>query len=111
MQLTTSRGGEVGEEKIVINLWYVYVLYIDDGIVMVQGRKKSNMESKVVRESLGAEGVVVNEEKSCWESSQYVVWLGFISNTGTGCICIPEVKLVNLYGILQKAACIYELSN
>ena len=85
------------------------VLYIDDGIVMAQGREEANTESKVVRDSLEPAGLVVNEEKSCWAPSQDVVWLGFIWNMGTGCICIPEEKLKNLKGILQeveKAPCI-----
>ena len=62
-----------------------------------------------MRDSLEAAGLVVNEEKSCWAPSQEVVWLGFIWNMGTGCICIPEEKLENLKGILQeveKAPCI-----
>ena len=58
--------------------WIRCVLYINDGIMMTQGREEANMESKVVRESLEAAGLVVNEEKSCWEPSQEVVWLGFI---------------------------------
>ena len=85
------------------------VLYIDDGIAMAQGREEANTESKVVKDSLEAAGLVVNEEKSCWAPSQEVVWLEFIWNTGTGCICIPEEKLENLKGILQeveKAPCI-----
>ena len=53
------------------------MLYIDDGIVMAQGREEANTESKVVKDSLEAAGLVGNEEKSCWAPSQEVVWLGW----------------------------------
>ena len=54
------------------------MLYINDGIVRAQGREEANTESKVVKDSLEAAGLVVNKEKSCWAPIQEVVWLGFI---------------------------------
>ena len=61
------------------------MLYIDDGIVRAQGKEEANRESKVVKDSLEAAGLVVNKEKSCWAPSQEVVWLGWGSSGPETC--------------------------
>ena len=68
-------------------MWRGPVLYIDDGIMMVQGKEKADKQCSFVKESMKSAGLVVNEEKIfCWEPRQEVVWLHFKWCTSLGCI-------------------------
>ena len=76
------------------------VMYIDDGIIMLEGRGRAERESRYIRGSLEAAGLVVNEEKSNWEPRQYGKLLGFELDTAAGRISVPQGKIENLKVIL-----------
>ena len=78
------------------------VMYIDDGIIMSEGRGRAEKESRYIRGSLEAAGLVVNEEKSNWEPRQCGKWLGFELDTAAGHISVPQGKIENLKVILAQ---------
>ena len=82
-------------------LWIV--LYLDDGIVAVQGEQAALTASKAIQEDLNRAGLVVNFAKCCWEPSQQSSWLGFDIDLAQGKIAVPQVKLNNLHVQLQQA--------
>ena len=54
------------------------MIYLDDGVVAVQGKDAADAASKRVRNNLGRAGLVENTERSNWVSAQCLTWLGFI---------------------------------
>ena len=60
------------------------MVYIDDGICITIGLDEAKRNSKFVRDTLIAAGLVPNVEKSNWEPSQTSEWLGIITDTHKG---------------------------
>jgi hypothetical protein len=54
------------------------------------------LESKKIQEYLKNAGFVVNNEKSIWEATDRMEWLGFIWDLGKGSVEIHEKKFVTL---------------
>ena len=54
------------------------IIYLDDGMVAVQGRDAADAASTRVRNDLGRAGLVENTEKSNWVPAQQLTWLGFV---------------------------------
>ena len=79
------------------------MLYLDNGIVAVQGEQAALVASKAVQEDLDRAGLVVNAAKCCLEPSQQRSWLGFDIDQAQGKIAVPQVKLNNLHVQLQQA--------
>ena len=79
------------------------VLYLDDGIVAVQGEQAALTASKAIQEDLNRAGLVANSSKCCWEPAQQCSWLGFNIDLAQGKIAVPQVKLSNLHVQLQQA--------
>ena len=79
------------------------VLYLDDGIVVVQGEQAALSASKVVQADLEKAGFIVNVTKCCWKPEQQCSWLGFDINLAQGKIAIPQAKLNGLCIQLQQA--------
>ena len=53
------------------------IIYLDDGIAAVRGRQKALVESTRVKEDIEKAGFIINVEKSVWNPSQTMEWLGF----------------------------------
>ena len=51
--------------------------------------ERSRILSDSVRQDLASSGFTANDHKSIWESTQKLVFLGFILNFGEGLIQIP----------------------
>ena len=79
------------------------VLYLDDGIVAVQGEQAALTASKAIQEDLNRAGLVANSSKCCWEPAQQCSWLGFNIDLAQGKIAVPQIKLNNLHVQLQQA--------
>ena len=53
------------------------ILYLDDGIVAVEGKEEALETSLKVQRDLARAGFVANVAKCKWEPAKHCVWLGF----------------------------------
>ena len=72
------------------------VIYIDDGICITIGLEEARRNSKFVRDTLIAAGLVPDVEKSNWEPSQISEWLGIITDTHKGALFLPKRRIESL---------------
>ena len=79
------------------------VVYIDDGIVAVEGKDKAHKVSLMVQDDLKNAGFITHMEKSRWDPTRTIVWLGFEINLEQGKIIIPQRKIDALQSQLQLA--------
>ena len=78
------------------------VVYLDDGIFAVDGNEAAFRASEAVREDLRKAGFVAHVEKSQWEPTRKLIWLGFELDLEEGKIKVPRDKLTRIQGILQS---------
>ena len=76
------------------------LLYLDDGIGGHFSKTSATHLSIKVRQDIIACGFTLNDEKSVWEPTQIITFLGVILNFVTGTIHIPERRLAKLKGTL-----------
>ena len=72
------------------------VIYLDDGIVAVEGEQAAAVACHAVQSDLVKAGLVVNVNKSRLEPTQHCIWLGFDIDLAKGCISVPEAKLSSI---------------
>ena len=85
------------------------IIYLDDGIVAVRGRQKALVESTRVKEDIEKAGFIINVEKSVWNPSQTMEWLGFQIDFSVGEFSVPASKIDALKSSLlevKDAKCI-----
>jgi hypothetical protein len=70
-------------------------MYLDDGWAS-HDEYTCRLVSKKIQEDLKNAGFVVNNEKSIWEPTDRMEWLGFIWDLGKGSVEIHEKKFVAL---------------
>ena len=80
------------------------VVYLDDGLVAVEGVQNATKVSTVVKQDLIKAGWIENVSKSEWVPSQQWSWLGFNIDLEQGTIEVPQIKLDNLRTQLLMAA-------
>ena len=78
------------------------VLYLDNGIVAVDGEAAATRASANVRSDLVRTGLVEHTAKCNWPPSQQVTWLGFNLDLEAGLVSIPEEKIVALKAQSQQ---------
>ena len=79
------------------------VVYLDDGIVAVSGKKEAQIASVLVQEDLSRAGFVTNHTKCNWTPSQQCAWLGFELDLEQGKITVPQAKINALEALLKDA--------
>ena len=79
------------------------LMYLDDGIVAVNGKESAKKASKWVKNSLISAGFVINDAKSVWLPSHRVMWLGFNLDLVKGCVSVPQEKLDELVSLLRES--------
>ena len=72
------------------------IVYLDDGIVAINGERRAQEESILVRRELENAGFIINLEKSVWVPSQSMEWLGFNIDLCKGEFSVPSNKLYSL---------------
>ncbi|XP_071133514.1 uncharacterized protein [Mytilus edulis] len=72
------------------------VLYLDDGFGMASDYELCRKDSDFVKKSLEEAGFLVNVEKSVFEPTQKLEWLGITWDSAQFCISIPERRLNDL---------------
>ena len=77
------------------------IIYINDGIITVKGEDNAKRESLMVRSDLESAGFVVNIEKSQWEPSKFLEWLGFRIDLALGVFSVPDRKIEELQALLR----------
>ena len=77
------------------------VVYLDDGIVAVNGMEAAEQTSAIVRQDLANAGFLAHEQKSQWIPSQKIHWLGFDLDLERGVVSVPPQKIQNLQKLLM----------
>ena len=76
--------------------------YLDDGLGCGKSYANTNISSSFVRDSLLSAGFIVNEEKSVWEPTRQIVWLGIKFNSENGCFSITDARVDSLNDNLEQ---------
>ena len=66
------------------------IVYLDDGIVATAGLEAATHTSSTVQTTLQWAGLVINIEKSQWNPTQSLTWLGFSLNLSQGTVSVPD---------------------
>ena len=98
-------------EVVVILFYLIFVilfcdlslLYRDDGIGGEMSVERSRILSISVRQDLASSGFTANDDKSIWEPTQKLVFLGSISDFGEALIQIPEIRILKLKSSLVSS--------
>ena len=69
---------------------------MDDDWAIVQGRESCRIKAKAVSADLYNAGFVINKEKSVWEPTQLLHWLGITWNSAQGTLEIVERRIVKI---------------
>ncbi|KAK3093403.1 hypothetical protein FSP39_015112 [Pinctada imbricata] len=77
------------------------VVYLDDGICAVKNLDEGRRAANIVKSDLLRAGLVPNVEKSVWEPTVELKWLGILWNFKEGILKIPDEKLCNLKNTLH----------
>ena len=83
-------------------LGFRIVLFLDDGAGCEHTYAAACSVSASVRQDLISAGVVPNVEKSVWDPTQILEWLGLIWNFAEGYIAISHSRITNFTTALQK---------
>ena len=78
------------------------IVYLDDGIVAVRGRQEALVESVRVQQDIENAGFVIDVEKSTWEPSHTIEWLGFQIDLSVSEFSVPVPKIEALKSKLLK---------
>ena len=71
------------------------IVYLDDGIVAVRGRQEALAESARFQQDIENAGFVINVEKSTWEPSHTIEWLGFQIDLAVGEFSMHSIRYFN----------------
>ena len=78
------------------------VLYLDDGVLAVNGLELAAQVSRQVQQDLAKAGLIVNESKSQWQPVRQLTWLGVEIDLELGQLTVPDSKLACLCELLQS---------
>ena len=79
------------------------VIYVDDGIVAVEGEHSARHVSMLIQKDLQNAGFITNLEKSNWVPRKHATWLGFDINLESAQLTIPKCKIEALQSQIQHA--------
>lgn len=72
-------------------------IFLDDGWAIVQDREICRIKARAVRADLCNAGFVVNEDKSVWEPTQVLDWLGITWNAALGTRIVKIINSIDHY--------------
>ena len=76
-------------------------IFLDDDWAIVQDRESCRIKALAVRGDLYNAGFVVNEDKSVWEPTQVLDWLGITWNSALGTLKIVERRIVKIINTID----------
>ena len=79
------------------------LVYLDDGLCAVAGKKEALWASQFVRSTLAKAGLLEHPVKSIWDPTQRLPWLGFVIDLALGQIEVPQEKLAALQQRIDQA--------
>ena len=79
------------------------VIYVDDGIVAVEGEHNAQTVSMLIQKDLQNSGFITNLEKSNWVPRKHATWLGFDINLESAKLTVPKCKIEALQSQIQHA--------
>ena len=68
-------------------------VHIDDGLAFVPGKEKALQLSQKVRQDLNNYGLLISEDKCSWGARRRIEWIGFVWDTKSFKMYVPEDKL------------------
>ena len=77
-------------------------IFLDDGWATVQDKDRCRATAQAVRRELYAAGFVVNEEKSVWEPTQVLDWLGITWNSLLGTLKIVDRRITKIINTMDR---------
>ena len=75
---------------------HLTLMYLDDGIGGDMSVERARILSDSVRQDLASSGFTPNDNKSIWEPTQKLVFLGSVLDFDKGLIQIPEFRILKL---------------
>ena len=92
--------------RVLVKFWRSHgikiVIYLDDGIGVVETFLLCQETANFVKKSIEDAGFIINEMKSNWFPSQIRVWLGLLIDTLDFSIKIPEKRILKLFSKIQS---------
>ena len=77
-------------------------IFLDDGWAFVRDRESCRFKALDVRVDFCNAGFVVNEDKSVWEPTQALDWLGISWNSVLGSLEIVERRIVKIINTIDR---------
>ena len=79
------------------------IIYLDDGIVSVNGKEVAELASRQVRGDLARAGLIEHTGKCVWMPTQRLCWLGFDIDLEKSMLEVPLEKIAVLCSQLKEA--------
>ncbi|CAB4027771.1 Hypothetical predicted protein [Paramuricea clavata] len=79
-------------------------VYLDDGLGIEETVEKVEYAAHHIRGDLFAAGFIVAEEKSVWDPTQIIEWLGIKWNSKSGNISIADKRITKAAALLRNAS-------
>ena len=71
-------------------------IFLDDGWGIVQDKQDCHATARAVRNDLSSAGFIANDEKSVWEPTQVLDWLGLTWNSILGTLKIVDRRITKI---------------
>ena len=75
-------------------------MYLDDGLGGDSSFESAKSLSDAVRQDIVSSGFTPNDDKSVWQPTQKLVFLGTVLDFEEGLILIPERRILKLFSSL-----------
>ena len=75
--------------------------FLDDGLCAVSGAQAAQEVSQFVKSTIDKAGFIAHPEKSIWQPTQWLMWLGFVVDVG---LEVPSEKITALRSALHQAS-------
>ena len=76
-------------------------IFLDDGWGTVQDREDCRATALAIRNDLGSAGFIVNDEKSVWEPTQVLNWLGITWSSILGTLKIVDRRITKILNTID----------
>ena len=77
-------------------------IFLDDGRATVQDKEGCRIKDQAVRGDLSNAGFVINEEKSPWEPTQVLDWLGITGNSLLGTLKVVDRRITKIVNTIDR---------
>lgn len=93
--------------RVLVKFWrslgIKIVMFLDDGIGIAETEENCREIAHIVKSSIDDSGFVSNEEKSIWDPTQCLIWLGLVINTHPLRLLISPKRIKKLAALSESA--------